>query len=275
MSSPLDPTKAIEESAATGEVAEIFADIRNVMDIPLVTSIWRCLAGVPEALPTTWAAIRPLMSSGEIETLLHELQSQVEFPVPAPLSADACAAHAFTLEDGETMQRVVDAYNRSNCLNLIAITALLREPIAGPPVSIREAKHHQWQPFPRLIAPCEMNEAQWELLRASTTIGAAKTNPHIPTLWRHLLDWPELLSIAIDRYNTPSMHDTLVAAVEIVTAWVESNAPRVHHLVDSSVEIPNQAHDMLTRYVGPQPSVARMCTVGSSAAQWLRACEWS
>ena len=36
-----DPVSAIAEEDAVGEVAEIFADIRATMDIPLLTSIWR------------------------------------------------------------------------------------------------------------------------------------------------------------------------------------------------------------------------------------------
>ena len=38
-----DPVSAIAESEATGEVADIFADIRATMEIPLLTSIWRTL----------------------------------------------------------------------------------------------------------------------------------------------------------------------------------------------------------------------------------------
>ena len=34
-----DPVSAIAEADATGEVAEIFADIRATMDIPMLTSI--------------------------------------------------------------------------------------------------------------------------------------------------------------------------------------------------------------------------------------------
>ena len=39
-----DPVTAVDEASATGRTAEIFADIRETMGIPLVTSIWRGLA---------------------------------------------------------------------------------------------------------------------------------------------------------------------------------------------------------------------------------------
>ena len=36
-----DPVSAIAEAEATGETAVIFADIRQTMQLPLITSIWR------------------------------------------------------------------------------------------------------------------------------------------------------------------------------------------------------------------------------------------
>ncbi|HJN40065.1 MAG TPA: hypothetical protein QGH28_07790 [Chloroflexota bacterium] len=41
-----DPVNAISEAAATGAVAETFTDIRTVMGIPLIASIWRTLVAV-------------------------------------------------------------------------------------------------------------------------------------------------------------------------------------------------------------------------------------
>ena len=53
-----DPVTAVDEASATGEVAKIFADIRETMRIPLVTSIWRGLAGMEDSLETVWQASR-------------------------------------------------------------------------------------------------------------------------------------------------------------------------------------------------------------------------
>jgi hypothetical protein len=45
-----DPVPAITETAATGEIAEIFADIRGVLGVEVVNLIWRHLAPIPRAL---------------------------------------------------------------------------------------------------------------------------------------------------------------------------------------------------------------------------------
>ena len=52
-----DPVTAISEAEATGRTAEIFADIREVMQIPLITSIWRVLADFDGGLEAAWTAV--------------------------------------------------------------------------------------------------------------------------------------------------------------------------------------------------------------------------
>lgn len=55
-----DPLPAITETAATGETAVIFADIREVLGVDVVDLIWRHLATIDGALPWAWSALRPL-----------------------------------------------------------------------------------------------------------------------------------------------------------------------------------------------------------------------
>ena len=50
-----DPVSAIVETEAAGETAEIFADIRATMEIPLLTSIWRTLVSIDGGLAAVWS----------------------------------------------------------------------------------------------------------------------------------------------------------------------------------------------------------------------------
>ena len=45
-----DPVSVIDEKEAIGETAKIFKDIRETMNIPLITSIWRGLAEIDDSL---------------------------------------------------------------------------------------------------------------------------------------------------------------------------------------------------------------------------------
>ena len=82
-----DPVTAIDESAAVGETALVFAEIRRTMGIPLITSIWRGLAGMDDSLRLVWDAAKPIYESGEPERALARC-------IAASRSAESGAARA-------------------------------------------------------------------------------------------------------------------------------------------------------------------------------------
>lgn len=85
-----DPVTALSESDATSRIAEIFAEIRDVMRLPLITSIWRILASVDGGLESTWAAVKPLYLSAQPDELLTRLSESDERlhlpPIPPKFS---------------------------------------------------------------------------------------------------------------------------------------------------------------------------------------------
>ena len=59
-----DPLPAIPEAEASGEVADLFADIRATVGVRVVNLVWRHLATMEGALPWAWAAVKPLYLDG-------------------------------------------------------------------------------------------------------------------------------------------------------------------------------------------------------------------
>ena len=53
--------RPIEESEATGRVAEVFADIRRTKQIEFVPLFWRVLAAYPPQLELVWNQLKTLM----------------------------------------------------------------------------------------------------------------------------------------------------------------------------------------------------------------------
>jgi len=53
--------KPVEESQATGKVAEIFADIKRTKNIDFVPNLWRVLATNPVQLELVWTTLKTLM----------------------------------------------------------------------------------------------------------------------------------------------------------------------------------------------------------------------
>ena len=51
---------SVLETSATGEIADIYSDIRATLGTSVVNLIWRNLATMPGALQWTWSTVRPL-----------------------------------------------------------------------------------------------------------------------------------------------------------------------------------------------------------------------
>jgi hypothetical protein len=77
-----DPVTAIDEAQAVGETP-LFGEIRQTMRIPLVTSIWRGLAGMDDNLRPAWVAAKPIYESGEPERALTRSVATVGLPRPS------------------------------------------------------------------------------------------------------------------------------------------------------------------------------------------------
>ncbi len=75
-----DPVPAVSEAGATGDIADIFADIRHVYQVGVVNLIWRHLATFPGALPWVWQLVKPVYVDGTIEREAAGLRASIAFP---------------------------------------------------------------------------------------------------------------------------------------------------------------------------------------------------
>ena len=265
-----DPVNAISEAEATGRTAEIFAEIREVMQIPLVTSIWRTLEAIEGGLEAAWAATKPIYESGQPDALLTRLRQEIGLPIPEPLSSDEWEALNLSSQDRDTITTILEAYNRSNSLNLITLTALVREK-KSPCLEPIERPNLEWPEPPPLLSKAEIDPGNWSLLEQTIPLSINLPTTILPTLWRHLIHRPSFLECMLDRYRPLHENGRLFDMVDRVTRFVETHAPGMSHFRDDSVDIPSAAFQMIENYVGEPPSVNRMASLGTSVEQWLQA----
>ena len=260
---------AISEVEATGRTAEIFADIREVMQIPLITSIWRTLADIEGGLEATWAATRVIYKTGQPDAALQALKARSEFPVPGPLSADTLGSAGLSVEDRRAFSAVIDAYNRSNGMNLIALNALVGEP-SGQASNYALTSPDLWPELRPLLEKEEIDVETWALLERVKLLGATNDNPSIATLWRHLAHWPGLLSLVIESYGPMQEEGEIAGAIERVMESVLVAAAGISHFKPSTADIPDEAWQMVVHY---SAGVSRMVTLGHGVTQWIKAVE--
>jgi hypothetical protein len=264
-----DPVTAISEAGAIGLVAEIFADIRSVMRIPLITSIWRTLADIEGGLEAAWAVTRPIYETGQPDAALQNLKAQKPFPSLAPLAPGQLESVGVSNDDLPVVRGIVGAYSRSNGMNLIALTALVTDPKGEPATYPIPPPPDRWPELPALLAQSEINAETWGILQQIKHLGATGHDSALATLWRHLAHWPGLLSLIITSYDSSQRDGTLLEARQHVMDLARLEAEAIAHLKPANIDMPTEARQMIERYVGSPANVNRLVTLGHGVAEWL------
>jgi hypothetical protein len=198
-----DPVAAIAEASATGAVAEIFADIRRVLGVEVVNLIWRHLATIPDALPWAWGMLRPVYADGTIAAEAHALHGQLALPHLPPLPCDLLAAIGLGDDDLASIGNILAAYDRTNAMALVALSALLCRLEAQPATSEPMAELG-WRPsteplaripLPPLPGLDALPEPVANLVLTLNRLGTRRDNPVLAGMYRHLAYWPAYLAL--------------------------------------------------------------------------------
>ncbi len=197
-----DPVPAVAEAAATGETAVIFADIRRVLGVEVVNLIWRHLATIPGALPWAWGMLRPVYVDGTIATEAVALHEDLELSRVPPLPPELLTAVELVDGDIATIRNILTAYDRTNAMALVALSALVcrldgERPDQGsargasaspaPPLTI---------PLPALPSMTELPPAMADLMVMLNRLGTRRDQPVLASMYRHLAYWPVYLALA-------------------------------------------------------------------------------
>ena len=237
-----DAVSAISEAEATGEVAEIFADIRETMQLPLITSIWRVIVDIEGGLRAAWDATKPLYVTGQPEAALRKILDQASLPIPEPIVPGQLACANVTGEDLAQIRSIVDAYNRSNGMNLLALTGLVVPPSGTPANEPLPRPLRAWPKLPTLLEKPEIDQATWTLLQHINSIGtAAPSGRGLPTLWRHLARWPGLLALIHAAFAPLHREGTIQRSIQAVHSVSQAEGARIAYLRSEPVEMPDTA----------------------------------
>jgi hypothetical protein len=196
-----DPVATITEADAVGmggQVAEIYADIRATLGVPVVNLIWRHLAVFPGALPWAWQSLKPLYASGEVVTHAEALRSGLAVPALAGLSRPALAAAGLGGDDLTRITMILRSYERSNAMNIIALGALLarlegRAPEDGDAASPPRDEDPIVGEMPTLLTLDAMAAHVRALVEDLNRIGGR--DEILASMYRHLAHWPAYLAL--------------------------------------------------------------------------------
>ena len=192
----MDLIPAIPEKAAVHEVAEIYADIKETLNVDVVNLIWRHLATIQSALPWVWSALKPIYKSGAAEAAAADLAHNLQLPNIATLPSSILRVVGVSEADKSIVCGILDTYNRSNTLNLVALSALMGQPSLEA-VTIPKRKIPKIQvPIPALPDLDAMEPDVLNLVLEISKLGANPKDRIIPSMYRHLSFWPGFLAVA-------------------------------------------------------------------------------
>ena len=190
-----DPLPAIAENQAEGEIAALYADIRDTLGIGVVNLVWRHLATIEGALPWVWHSVKPVYVSNAAEREAAALFNSLDLPQMGVLPPSLL--HLAGVNDNErpTISAILDTYNRGNALNLVALSTLTANPDSQAPPAARTALARVASPIPSLPGLDTLEPDVHDLVLALSRLGAGGENRIIPSMYRHLAYWPGFLGL--------------------------------------------------------------------------------
>jgi hypothetical protein len=260
---------AVSEADARGETAALFAEIRHALGVPVVNLVWRHLATLPGALPWAWATVAPAYRSGAAAREGAALLAALARPALPRWSRDELRAAAVDAEAERTIVTVLDSYNRSNAMNLVALTALrlaldgprALRPAGGTPGVVGPPP--VTGPLPEPLPVARMTPAVAALVAELDRLGARGPVQIPATMYRHLAHWPGFLALMRERLAPLHGDGRLGRLVDDAAGLAEEGAARLT-LAARSDRPPTRAavHAALTAFTsGVIATMVPVCAV--------------
>jgi hypothetical protein len=209
------------EASATGEIAEIYHEIRRLSGVPYVSSLQRYLATLPGVLQAAWSALRPAMASGVIPETGWRLAADVRLRPAAPVPPTTLRDWGIDDARLATIHAIAENFVRVSPVNLVFGACLRRLLTEATPSGTGYPE--DWTPpgmlppMPGNIDPTTLPPAQHAvLMRFATDVDGV---PFIPALYRQLAHWPPLLAwLADELVPRLNAQDTNTARASFQTA---------------------------------------------------------
>jgi len=222
MQSSGDPVPSIGEAEATGEIAELYADIRETLGMSFVNLIWRNLASIPGGLRWTWETMKPLYANGEVYVEADALRDGQDLPPVPRFSGAALRSVGVGADDETAIRSALLGYDRGNPLNIVSFSAVMARlngeaPPTSPPARQPPPQSTATSPAPAMLNFEQMPPHVAEMVRAVNLIGArGKARDVQVSLPRNLAHWPGFLALYYCALQPLHDDGSLLAAIDAV-----------------------------------------------------------
>ncbi len=267
-----DTLPAIGESEASGEIAELYADIRATLNVSAINYVWRHIATIDGGLRWAWDAAKPMFVSGRVESECEHLQAQLSYP-ELPALSDATLSLAGVGRDGRDMiTAILDTYNRGNLLNMVSLSALIAEPVT-PPAGDRPRADLPFSatPLPPIPEIADLSSDVSDQVQALNDLGA-KPGPNrvVASIYKHIALWPGYLSLSWVQLAAMHADGSLLQLIEDTQQKARLHA--AHLAAELGPRPPGPVGDRVrsTVFEFTDTVIARMIPIGQMLRQSLQ-----
>jgi len=187
----------LAETQARGEIARIYAELRELCAVPYVSSLHRHLATRPGWLEWCWSAVRPAFVSGQAQRAAWAAAADVQVAPLPPLSHGALRLLGVDAAAEAHIRAVCESFVRVSPTNLMFV-ALVRAQLGRAREADRGRAPPAWTPppaLPALPAMVDMQHASAPLREALLSLSnTVAEQPFVPGLYRMLAHWPAYLA---------------------------------------------------------------------------------
>ncbi len=182
-----NPFPAVAEASATGEIADLFADIRATVGVRVVNLVWRHLATLDGALPWAWRAVKPLYLGGLPDNAAQRFRETMVVPDLASLAGD----------EPPSVDAVLASYDHSNTVNLFALGGLVAwlrgEAASGQPPGRGPRLAAPDVALPPLASEADVSSETWARVLRLNHFGDRPQPLILASMYRHLAHAPAFL----------------------------------------------------------------------------------
>ncbi|HRD76539.1 MAG TPA: hypothetical protein PK264_11455 [Hyphomicrobiaceae bacterium] len=198
------PLAELAEVDAPPAIKAIYADIKRLTGVPMVALIFRHLATRPGALEDAWRVLSPAFVSGRIQSVAWWLAEDAECGPIVPALAPATRLALGIDAAGEAaVSMTLDAYNRANPVNMLAMLSLMeRHRLGAAPARPLASEAAMWSapapitgPLPRMTPVGEIAPDLRHLINDLGFGDRSELDSVVPSLYRHFTPWPALLGL--------------------------------------------------------------------------------
>lgn len=220
----------IDEKAATGDIAQIFDDVRRLWGVPYVSAIHRHLATRVGVLEWSWDAVAPAFRDGRAQEAGWRAARDLTLTPLDPIPREALAVWGVDEQGLATVRSIAEGFVRVAPVNMMfagLVKALLEGKAAGQTPSSRGpwSPPTPLPPPPAMVNLQSLDPAQRKILLRFAT--PSDGQPFVPGLYRMLAHWPALLAHFANVLVPRLASAELAGACDLVRARIDGSVPDV------------------------------------------------